>query len=462
MSAPVAPAIDPNDPAAAFLAQEAGLGTPGKEGAQSGVYEIDYDSESEQEEIYTEDDYQIRQGDLDRLDLKPRVVTCRLEKTGKTTEYLLERAAEKKKADDKANNVVPLTEAEIEAKKRATTKLHDMNREKSREQALKYLEDMRMTDDTVELDFYNRKMGPEDCERLHHLLMWNGLNPKRTGGLRYLILRCNAIKQQGCEFICEALRFDLAKGLRYLDLSQCGLGPAGAKTVADMIRADNALLELRIKENHIGHAGAQFIAQALPDNHHLERLALNSNMVFDLGCKHLADVKFGNLLFLDLRSNNITTLGCQYLADGIINNVTLHQLNIRENNWGNEGRWALGEAMKTNRKEFVKAQKKVKSYQGKDYKIKIGTPEGPLWADHTTETPYGIAGEKLRQEQVGCPTEEQIAWALPDIDFDGIQCEPMPFRAKYITNKADIVRKGHQKYSHHPSPKSLQSGCAIS
>ena len=206
---------------------------------------------------------------MDRLDLKPRVVTCRLEKTGKTTEYLLERAAEKKKADDKANNVVPLTEAEIEAKKRATTKLHDMNREKSREQALKYLEDMRVTDDTVELDFYNRKMGPEDCERLHHLLMWNGLNPKRTGGLRYLILRCNAIKQQGCEFICEA---PASTSPRAFATWTC---PSAAWTRRrENRRGHDPRRQRPAGAAHQGkshrHAGAQFIAQALPDNHHLK------------------------------------------------------------------------------------------------------------------------------------------------------------------------------------------------
>ena len=93
------------------------------------------------------------------------------------------------------------------------------------------------------------------------------------------------------------LKFDLAEGLRYLDLSQCGLGAEGAKLVAEMIRENKGLLELRIKENHIGETGTQYIAEALQENFTLERLSLNKNMIFDAGCKHIADVRFGNLVF---------------------------------------------------------------------------------------------------------------------------------------------------------------------
>ena len=464
-SATVVPTAE-TDPAAAFIAAERGEATPGE---KEGAYEIEFDSDSEPEEVFTEDDYQIRQNNLDKLDIKPRVVSCRFEKTGKDYQYLVDRATEKKAAEDRANNVVPLTEAEIEAKHRARNKLYDMNREKSREQALQYLEDMRISEDTLELDFFNRKIGKEDCERLHHLLMWNGLNPRRAGGLRYLILRCNAIKVEGCKHICDALKFDLAKGLRYLDLSECGLGPAGAQVIADMIRVDNAILELRIKENHISHEGTQFIADALLANHHLERLALNSNLILDIGAKHLADVSFGNLLFLDLRNNHLTTHGCKIIAEGLLDNVTLHHLNIRENRWGNEGRWAIGAAMKANKRNFVKAQKEVRKYQGKDYKIHEGTPEGPLWAtERATEegpvvvNPYGTTGENSVRDQVGCPSEEQIAWALPKIDFDGIRCEPSPFHARYFRSTGDTATKGRWRYKHHPTQKQLKGGCLIS
>ena len=568
------------DPAAAFLAAEAGS-KASKEGADDKPDWAE-ESDSEVEEVYTESDYDRRQADLNALDLRPRVISFRHFLTGKSTKYLEDRAAEKKAEDDKKNFVQPLTEAEIEAKERAKTKRHEMNREKSRDEALRYLEVMRISDDTIELDFYNRKMGPDDCERLSHLLMWNGLNQRRTGGLRYLILRSNAIHLDGCNHICGALKFDLAEGLRYLDLSQCGLGAEGAKLVAEMIRENKGLLELRIKENHIGETGTQYIAEALQENFTLERLSLNKNMIFDAGCKHIADVRFGNLVFLDLRDNNITSWGCKSLASGILKNTTLHYLNIRENCWGNEGRWAIGEAISENKKEFIKAQREVRKYQQKEYKAKyinakkgieklrgelalarrnsnlqqegsilarigisydsigqcskaidflkealiiardIGDRQGeantlgclcisykncgnfskamehylqvaiiarelgvntrnkesslgtfestfakrpieePIFA--TDSTPYGFADSgESPTDQIHCPTPEQIGWALPAIDFDGIRCECMPFYGRYVHNEPYMVRTQKKpEVLNHPTPRGLQTDCVIS
>ena len=82
--------------------------------------------------------------------------------TGKSTKYLEDRAAEKKAKTTK-EFCATSDRSRIEAKERAKTKRHEMNREKSRDEALRYLEVMRISDDTIELDFYNRKMGPDDC-----------------------------------------------------------------------------------------------------------------------------------------------------------------------------------------------------------------------------------------------------------------------------------------------------------
>jgi len=274
--------------------------------------------------------------------------------SGKSAEDIIEEARLIKEEEDKKNHVVPLTEAELKIKQRRRELELDDLRTAVKDTVSKAYAAFRIAPSTRDLDLFNHGLGLEEAEMLAALLTWQGLDLKREGKLRSLVLRANPIRIAGLRPIAHALKYDLNARLIYLDLSQNGLGEAEAKIVADMIKENKVLIELRLKSNHLGPVGTKYIAESLPSNFHLEALSLKDNAIRDLGCQALAKVKFGRLLFLDIRQNEITNYGCEHLAEGLSCNRTLRGLNIRENQWGDEGRWALGQALLATRRDFFK------------------------------------------------------------------------------------------------------------
>ena len=150
------------------------------------------------------------------------------------------------------------------------------------------------------------------------------------------------IRFDGCEKLCNSLKYDINRVLVYLDLSECSIGIRGAKAVGEMLKENESLLEIRLKHNQIGHEGTvrmaadvscvhsalpaptvhasttasishlppsipfqAHLAEGLKHNFTLENLSLKGNAILDIGCEHLGGVHFGSLSDLDLRDNFI-------------------------------------------------------------------------------------------------------------------------------------------------------------
>ena len=145
---------------------------------------------------------------------------------------------------------------------------------------------------------------------------------------------------------------------------------------------------LRLGWNKIGHEGATALAESLQANSTLETLDVRQNWLSDEGCYGFGEVHFGSLTHLDLRDNHIGTAGCHALAKGFKRNSTLTSLNLHSNVMGQEGLWALGDALVTRRRLFFKKERtRLAKYKGmsetekrkeaeKEMKVEAAVAEG--------------------------------------------------------------------------------------
>ena len=88
--------------------------------------------------------------------------------------------------------------------------------------------------------------------------------------------------------------------------------------------------------------------------------------------------------------------GCEALAKGFKGNRCLRRLNVRENPFGDEGRWAIGGELHAKKKKYWKKQKEKRTYEGNEYRA---------------------------------PTQREKDLAIPKIDFANLNIEPRPVLA---------------------------------
>mmetsp|Transcript_14200 Transcript_14200/g.33008 ORF Transcript_14200/g.33008 Transcript_14200/m.33008 type:complete len:432 (-) Transcript_14200:64-1359(-) len=333
---------------------------------------------------------------------RPRVFSVRPQLTGTTSAMLKKKAAEKQaKQDEKDHNHIPLTEEEKESKRVMTEASHKRMREKSKEPAQACYNNglglgLPFHAETGEINLTNRGLKSDIAEGLSQVLLHQGLSDPPVGSLHSLVLRTNMIRFDGCERLCNSLKYDINRVLVYMDLSECSIGVKGAKAVGDMLKQNESLLEIRLKYNQIGHEGTAHLAEGLAHNFTLENLSLKGNAILDIGCEHLGAIHFGSLIDLDLRENYIGNHGCEALAKGFKGNRCLRRLNVRENPFGDEGRWAIGGELLAKKKKYWKKQKEKRVYEGDEYRA---------------------------------PTQREKDLAIPKIDFANLNIEPRPVLA---------------------------------
>eukprot|EP01052_Picozoa_sp_SAG31_P014965 SAG31_NODE_947_length_10828_cov_3.713953_10_plen_420_part_00 len=81
---------------------------------------------------------------------------------------------------------------------------------------------------------------------------------------------------EGCRFLCEGLRTNST--LQVLELHRCFLRPAGTVFVANMLAANDSILELSLNDCCVRDEGlATLVSRGLVDNSRLERLELQGN-----------------------------------------------------------------------------------------------------------------------------------------------------------------------------------------
>ncbi|KJE92022.1 hypothetical protein CAOG_03058 [Capsaspora owczarzaki ATCC 30864] len=158
----------------------------------------------------------------------------------------------------------------------------------------------------------------------------------------------NLIADVGARAIAEAVRANCT--LTVVDLTENRIGDAGARAFAETLKVNNTLTKLDLDENQIGDAGAQAIAEALKVNKTLTTLGLWQNQIGAAGAQAIADALKVNTTLTDLAlyQNKIGDDGAQAIAEALEVNTTLTELYLWENQITCTGAQALAEALKAN------------------------------------------------------------------------------------------------------------------
>ena len=167
--------------------------------------------------------------------------------------------------------------------------------------------------------------------------------------LRQLRLDGNNIGYAGAASLAEAMKVN--KTLTQLVLWNNDIGAAGAASLAEAIKFNTTLTQLHLDRNNIGDAGAAFLAEAMKVNRTLTKLPLLNNNIGAAGAASLAEALKVNtkLTNLTMSRNNIGAVGAASLAEAMKVNTTLTQLSLSNNNIGDAGVASLADAMKVNK-----------------------------------------------------------------------------------------------------------------
>ncbi|MGI4775681.1 MAG: hypothetical protein ACRYE9_01930 [Janthinobacterium lividum] len=138
--------------------------------------------------------------------------------------------------------------------------------------------------------------------------------------------------------------------LTELKLHSTYIGAAGAKEIAERLKSNNTLTILDLYANNIGEDGAKEIAEVLKSNNTLTELNLGMNFIRAAGAKEIAEgLKSNNTLnILNLFSNNIEVAGAKEIAERLKSNNTLTELNLSFNHIGDAGAKEIAEGLKSN------------------------------------------------------------------------------------------------------------------
>ena len=144
--------------------------------------------------------------------------------------------------------------------------------------------------------------------------------------------------------------------LSILELTFNNLGFYGAKSIAEALRVNGVLKELKLFNNCINPEGAKALADALRVNAALKSLDISWNQLDAEAGKALADALSINavLTSLSLAGNSLTNAGYDMtgvtaLAEALKVNAVLKKLHLSYNYLTDEGTIGIGESLKTNK-----------------------------------------------------------------------------------------------------------------
>jgi hypothetical protein len=167
-----------------------------------------------------------------------------------------------------------------------------------------------------------------------------------TAVLTELRLADNKIGEEGAKAIAEALKVNAV--VTTLSLAMNKIGDEGAIAIAEALKVNAVLTKLELWNNFIGMDGAKAIAEALKVNAVLTKLWLNDNKIGDTGAKAIAEALKVNavLTILDMEHNSIGDKGAKAFAEALKVNAVLTKLWLGSNNLGDAGKTAVQDAVK--------------------------------------------------------------------------------------------------------------------
>ncbi|XP_008153198.1 leucine-rich repeat-containing protein 45 [Eptesicus fuscus] len=193
------------------------------------------------------------------------------------------------------------------------------------------------------LDLATQSLTLDTCRALGALL------PKEAQ-LTELVLSDCMLSEEGATLLLQGLCANTI--LRLLDLKGNNLQARGAEALGKLLRQNKSIQSLTLEWNNLGaweEAFATF-CRALAGNLTLRQLDLRNNQISHQGAEELALALKGNtsLQQLDLRWNNIGLLGGRALASCLSSNRSLWRLELAGNNVPSDVLRAVEQAMEHN------------------------------------------------------------------------------------------------------------------
>eukprot|EP00808_Paulinella_micropora_P020740 g14005.t1 len=167
--------------------------------------------------------------------------------------------------------------------------------------------DLLRENKTTELDLSGKSLGPAEAALVAEFV-------KVNQALTTFRLHDNRIGTDGAMEIAAALKVN--KSLKALSLTKCDIGPEEAVILAEFVKVNQALTTFRLHDNRIGTDGAKEIAAALKVNKSLKALSLTKCDIGPKGAEAIAAVVEGHpsITSLDLRSNKLSVASGSTLA----------------------------------------------------------------------------------------------------------------------------------------------------
>ena len=167
--------------------------------------------------------------------------------------------------------------------------------------------------------------------------------------LSSLDLSGTGISDAGVLSLVEVLKTN-ASSLTSLLLSDIKISHQSLKSIAEVLRVNSTLKDLKFKGNKVGVGGTKLIAESLKANTTLKLLSLSRNNI-KAKCGRLFSDSLkvnGTLESLTLAKNALGSRGAQLLSEGLRVNTSLRHLDLSWNSIGSEGAESIAETIRVN------------------------------------------------------------------------------------------------------------------
>ena len=167
--------------------------------------------------------------------------------------------------------------------------------------------------------------------------------------LSSLDLSGTGISDAGVLSLVEVLKTNTSS-LTSLLLSDIKISHQSFKSIAEVLRVNSTLKDLKFEGNKVGVGGTKLIAESLKANTTLKLLSLSRNNI-KAKCGRLFSDSLkvnGTLESLTLAENALGSRGAQRLSDGLRVNTSLRHLDLSWNSIGSEGAESIAETIRVN------------------------------------------------------------------------------------------------------------------
>ena len=166
--------------------------------------------------------------------------------------------------------------------------------------------------------------------------------------LKDLKFEGNKVGVGGTKLIAESLKANTT--LKLLSLSRNNIKAKCGRLFSDSLKVNGTLESLTLAENALGSRGAQLLSDGLRVNTSLRHLDLSGNSIGSEGAESIAETIRVNasLTSLKLKGNNIGDPGANKVSEALKDNVSLKKLDLSDNAIGAAGAESIAEALKIN------------------------------------------------------------------------------------------------------------------